>query len=90
MTLATIDWIDEFIRNEYKQFLCDSINFCADKKGLEVFFYVIMSSHIHIIARVKNNNLSNVMRDFKKYTSGTLINEIRLSGLKAEKPGCLT
>ena len=78
MTLTTIEWIDVFIRNEYKQLICDSLNYCIDEKGLEVFCYVIMSSHIHLIARAENNNLSSVIRDFKKYTSGTLINEIRL------------
>ena len=54
MTLTTIEWVDVFIRNEYKQLICDSLNYCLDKKGIEVFCYVIMSSHIHIIAPSTN------------------------------------
>jgi putative transposase len=37
-----------------------------------------MTNHMHLIAREKNSNLSDVIRDFKKYTSGILINEIRI------------
>ena len=77
MTFTTVEWLDVFIRNEYKQIICDSLNYCIDQKGTEVFWYVIMSSHVHIIARAKNNNLSCIIRDFKKYTSGILMNKIR-------------
>ena len=38
-----------------------------------------MSTHLHLIARAKNDNLSDVVRDFKKFTSEKLIHEIRLS-----------
>ena len=78
MTLTTVEWLDVFIRNEYKKLICDCLNYCIDEKGLELYCYVIMSSHIHLIARAKNNNLSNIMRDFKKYTSGVLMDKIRL------------
>jgi len=37
-----------------------------------------MTNHIHLIARAKNSNLSYVIRDFKKFTSGTIIHEILL------------
>jgi putative transposase len=78
MTLTTVEWIDIFTRDRYKQILCDSLNYCIDNKGLEIFCYVIMTNHMHLIARAKNSNLSDVIRDFKKYTSGILINEIRI------------
>ena len=54
----------------YKQLLCESLNYCVEKKGLEIFSYVIMTSHLHMIARAKNSDLSKVMRDFKKFPSG--------------------
>ena len=46
-------------------------------QGLEIFAYVIMSSHIHLITCAKDENLSDVMRDFKKFTSGVLLKEYR-------------
>ena len=63
--------------DEYKYILCDSLNYCVEKKALEIFCFALMSTHLHLIARAKNYNLSDVVRDFKKYTSGKLINEIR-------------
>ena len=77
LTMTTVEWVDVFIRNEYKELLCESLNYCISNKGLEIFCYVIMSSHLHLIARAKNNNLSDVIRDFKKFTSGKLLHEIR-------------
>jgi REP element-mobilizing transposase RayT len=78
MTLTTVNWVDIFTRDSYKQLLCDSLNYCIEKKGLEVFCYIIMTSHMHLIARAKNSDLSKVMRDFKKFTGSSLIHEIRM------------
>lgn len=63
---------------------CDSLNYCVDKKGLELFAYVIMSSHLHMIARAQHDNLSDVIRDFKKFTSAILINDFK-SGIESRK-----
>ncbi|WP_312767230.1 transposase [Epilithonimonas sp.] len=34
-----------------------------------LFGYVIMSNHIHLIVQSKDGNLSELIRDFKKFTS---------------------
>ena len=67
------------MRREHKQILCDNLNYCVDVKGLEIFAYVIMSSHMHLIARAKEGNLSDIIRDFKKITSAMLIKDFRTS-----------
>ncbi|WP_317168391.1 transposase [Flavobacterium inviolabile] len=47
------------------------------KKGLEIYEYCIMSSHIHMLCKVTDGfTLSDVIRDFKKFTS-----KKKLSGL---------
>ena len=76
LTMTAIEWIDILMRAEHKQIICDSLNFCVEHKGLEIYAYVIMSSHLHLIASAKNGNLSDVIRDFKKFTSAMLIKEI--------------
>lgn len=38
-----------------------------------------MSSHLHIVARAKNCDLSNIIRDFKKFTSAMLLKDFRNS-----------
>ena len=78
LTMTTVEWVDIFIENIYKYFLCDSMNYCAIENEMEIFAYVIMSTYLHMIARSKNENLSVVVRDFKKYTSGKLISNIKI------------
>ena len=79
LTSTAVEWVDAFMRSQHKQILCDSLNYCVDVKGLEIFSYVIMSSHMHMIARAKEGNLSDIIRDFKKFTGAMLIRDFRTS-----------
>ena len=36
---------------------------------MKQFAYVIMSNHIHLLARSNTGNLSGIIRDFKNFTS---------------------
>lgn len=38
--------------------------------------WCIMSNHIHLIISAENGNLSDVLRDFKKFTSSTIVKHI--------------
>ncbi len=42
-----------------------------------VYGYVIMSNHIHAIIQSSNGLLSDLIRDFKKYTSKSIITSIK-------------
>ena len=77
LTLTVVDWVDVFTRKDYKLILVDSLNFCIANKGMEVFAYVIMSNHLHLITRAKEGYvLSHVLRDFKKFTSKQIVAKI--------------
>jgi putative transposase len=77
VTFTVIHWLDIFIRVEYRDIFLDSIRYCQKHKGLEVYAYCIMSSHIHmILARHGKQNLEHVIRDVKKYTSSKIIEAI--------------
>ena len=69
VTLTVVDWVDVFIRRLYSDFIIDNLKYCQDKKNLDIFAYVIMTNHIHMIARSTKNPLSDVLRDFKTFTS---------------------
>ena len=43
----------------------DSLRYCQKNKGLNIYAWVIMSNHIHLILRSETNNLSDIIRDFK-------------------------
>jgi putative transposase len=77
VTFTIIQWLDVFIRSEYRDVFLDSIRYCQKHKGLEVYAYCIMSSHVHmIVARHGKQNLEHVIRDIKKYTSSKIIEAI--------------
>ena len=76
LTFTTVGWIDIFSRQSYRDIILDSLSFCRKEKGLSLGAYVIMTNHLHLIWRAKKNNLSNLIRDFKSFTSKRIISEI--------------
>lgn len=78
LTLRTEEWIDVFSRPVFKHIMVDSLNYCIENKGLEVYCWCLMSNHLHLIACAsENSNLSDILRDFKKFTSKALIDAIK-------------
>jgi putative transposase len=69
VTFTVHQWADVFTRSDYVDILTESLQFCQQEKGLEIYAWVIMNNHCHLIISAKNNNLSDVIRDFKKFTS---------------------
>lgn len=79
MTFTIVKWIDIFSGKVYKDIIVDSLNYCVKHKGLIIYGYVIMSNHIHLIIKSEENDLSGLVRDFKKFTSKALIKKIHSS-----------
>ncbi len=78
VTFTIINWLDVFIRKEYRDIFLDSIRYCQQNKGLEVCAYCIKSSHVHmIIGRNGEASLEGLIRDVKKYTSIKIIEAIQ-------------
>ena len=77
LTFQIVGWVDIFTRKEYKDIVIDSLKYCQDHKGLEVFAYVIMSNHIHILCRSNIEDLSGTVRDFKSFTSKQFIDILK-------------
>jgi REP element-mobilizing transposase RayT len=76
LTFQVVDWVDIFTRRNYRDMVLESLAYCIKEKGLIVHSYVIMSNHLHLIVRSKNGNLSEIIRDMKKYTSKAIIKMI--------------
>ena len=80
VTFTVVGWIDLFTRPEYSKEIVASLNYCVDKKGLIIYGWVIMSSHIHLLITAKEDkDLPSIIRDFKRHTSSkisSLISEI--------------
>lgn len=81
ITFSTIGWVDIFTRKRYKDIIVESLKYCQEKKGLELYGYVLMSNHVHMIVRAKEGyQLSDILRDFKKFTSKGIIKSIQQEG----------
>lgn len=70
ITCTIVHWIDLFTRTDYKEIVVNSLNYCIDEKGLVVNGWVLMSNHLHLLARCSEpHRMSDFLRDFKKFTS---------------------
>ena len=80
VTFTVHQWVDVFTRQTYVDELIESLQYCQREKGLEIFAWVIMSNHCHLIVRAPGNRrLSDIIRDFKKYTSKRIYKAIKES-----------
>lgn len=75
LTFTVCGWIDLFTRKIYRDIILDSFKYCQREKGLILNAFVIMSNHIHLIARATDQKitLSDIIRDFKKHTHHTMM-----------------
>ena len=77
VTFTIVDWVDLLSRKVYRDIVMDSLQFCIVEKGLKVYSYVVMTNHIHLIIQSNgSNSLSDIIRDFKKFTSKQFIETI--------------
>jgi REP element-mobilizing transposase RayT len=77
ITITTVGWIDIFTRLNQKYNIINALDYCQKNKGLEIYAYCIMSSHIHLLCKGTNGFvLSDIIRDFKKFTSKKIIKTI--------------
>ncbi len=77
ISYATVYWIDVFVRDEYMQVIIDSWKHCQETKGLQIYGWCIMPSHVHMIIGSNKNKLEDIVRDTKSYTSTALKNAIK-------------
>jgi putative transposase len=84
LTLTIEGWIDVFTRKEYKLEVVESLNFCAERKGLEIYAWCLMSNHLHLLCRSKEAfKLSETMHDFKKYTSRKILKSLTSESIES-------
>lgn len=72
VSFATINWIDVFVREAYFIIITDSLNYCTDHLGMEIFCWCIMPSHVHLIFSAGKGNPDQLLGRFKEYTSKQL------------------
>ena len=76
ISFATVNWIDVFIRDVYFSIFVESLDHCRKNKGMEIYGYCIMHSHVHLIFRSALSDPSGLIRDLKGFTSRKLLKTI--------------
>jgi len=76
-TLTIVGWIDLFTRHRYREIVVESLKYCQQHKGLHIYAYVIMSNHVHLVAQTEGHEMSEVLRDFKKFTANQMLKAIQ-------------
>ena len=77
LTMTIVGWIDVFTRKNHKLAIINSLQYCQKHKGLEIYAWCLMPSHLHLIVRATSKqDLPSIIRDFKKYTSRKIVQQI--------------
>ncbi|HEU0297567.1 MAG TPA: transposase [Anaerolineales bacterium] len=70
VTTSTVKHIHLFRQDVIKRIIVDSLYHLRTTRQMKLFVFVIMPNHVHIIVHFSEEyHLSDVMRDFKKFTA---------------------
>ena len=77
ITATVVDWIDVFTRKNYRDCIIECFDYCIKNKGMILYGYVVMSNHIRMIIQSNDGKLSDLLRDFKKFTAKKILDKIK-------------
>ena len=72
VTFTVLNWIDVFIRDEYKEVIIESWKYCQQNKGLQIYGWCIMTSHVHMIIGTIGKKLDDIVGEMKKLYINTI------------------
>ncbi|WP_258104373.1 transposase [Marinoscillum sp. MHG1-6] len=88
VTFTVVEWVDVFTREDYVMIILGSLRHCQKEKGLIIHAWVIMSNHLHLVISRKegvNNSFSDIVRDFKKFTSSQILASIQSNSFESRR-----
>src|SRR5277367_4338499 len=75
-TFTVVDWLPVFVSERPCQIIVDSLRFCHDQKHLGIDTFVIMPTHLHLIAfdlEWDAERLEQTLTEFRKFTGRKLV-----------------
>jgi putative transposase len=86
VTDTVVDWVDIFSRPCYRHIIIESLQHCQKQKGLIIYAWVLMTNHMHMIVGSSGiNKVSDIMRDFKKFTSKEILHVLQMDGTESRR-----
>jgi len=53
VSFAVVNWIDLFIRNEYREIILDSFRYCQKEKGFIIYAWLLISALSDMLSKSK-------------------------------------
>lgn len=75
LTSSIVEGIPLFAHPEIAQFILEGFHFLQESRNVEIYAYVIMENHIHLIAQ--NENLSRSFQRFKSFTARQIVDYLK-------------
>ena len=81
-----VDWVDIFTRPIYRHIIIESLQYCQHEKGLVIYAWVLMSNHrLMIVGSKGKNKVSDILRDFKKFTSKEIVRTLLVESTESRR-----
>jgi REP element-mobilizing transposase RayT len=74
MTCTIVGWLPIFSRPNAVEIVLDSWKFLQKQRSFQLFGYVIMENHLHLVASAPD--LVKVMKDFKSFTARKIVDAL--------------
>jgi putative transposase len=78
ITATIVEWLPVFSSAACCDIVVRSFEFCRERKGLKIYGWVILDSHLHAILAAPE--LSAVLRDLKSFTAQQILAEVGCEG----------
>jgi len=86
VTDTVVDWVDIFTRPIYRHIIIESLQYCQKEKELLIYAWVLMTNHMHMIVGSRGENkVSDILRDFKKFTSKEIIRTLLVESTESRR-----
>jgi putative transposase len=77
-TNTVLDWKKILHLPRYALIVMNSLKYCVENDWFELYAYVLMPNHIHLIFKaLKNHTIEQISRDFNKYTAQQILLTMR-------------
>jgi putative transposase len=78
ITNSVFNKIYIFHLRKYSDIVMASLRYCVERQWFELYAYVIMPNHIHLILKTNGNkSVEKILRDFKKFTAQQVLLTMR-------------
>jgi REP element-mobilizing transposase RayT len=71
LTCTIVGWLPVFTRQDSVNIVFDSWRFLQRERELQIFGYVVLENHLHLIASAPD--LADTVKNFKSYTARQII-----------------